>query len=125
MKFCFNQTPVDPMGEPSSLRPADFWGRNTYDHLITLLPQLMTDDGVTYMMQISVLGQQETMRNLENVGLHAEVIDFSFFHFGPSFMENIEHIFHVEELSDAYHLSFAEEQVMVIYLLEIKRQDKT
>ena len=41
------------------------------------------------------------------------------FHFSPVFYENIDQIRRVEELSDAYHLTFGDEDVMVMYLLEI------
>ena len=103
------QTPVDPHKGESCLRPADFWGRNIFDHLINLLPGLLEDGGVAYLMQISVLSRRETVRLMRRAGLQCKVIDFSFFQFGESFMENIEQIRHVEELSDAYHLSLADE----------------
>jgi hypothetical protein len=51
------------------------------------------------------------------------VVDFSFFHFSPTFYENIEQIHRVEQLSDAYHLTFGEADVMVMYLLEVTRQN--
>ena len=114
------QMPVDPMGETTSHRPVDFWGRNLLDHLISLLPDMLEEDGVAYVMQISVLGQLRTIEILERSGFGCKVIDFSLFHFGPVFQENIEQIRRVEELSDAYHLSFGEDEVMVMYLLEIR-----
>ncbi len=117
------QTPVDPHGGESCLRPADFWGRNTFDHLITLLPKMMAEGGTAYIMQISVLSRAETERLLRGAGLTCKVIDFSFFNFGEGFLANLDQIRHVEELSDAYHLSFADEQVMVMYLLEVTRQN--
>ncbi len=113
------QTPVNPHEGESCLRPADFWGRNIFDHLIALLPKLLEAGGIAYLMQISVLSREETVRLMRKAGLQCKVIDFSFFQFGESFMANIDHIRHVEELSDAYHLSLAEEQVMVMYLLEV------
>ncbi len=116
------QTPVDPHKGESCLRPADFWGRNVFDHLINLLPGLLEEGGIAYLMQISVLSQRETVRLMRKAGLKCKVIDFSFFQFGESFMENIEQIRHVEELSDAYHLSLADEQVMVMYLFEVTRR---
>ena len=47
------------------------------------------------------------------------LFDFSFFQFSPVFYQNIGQIRRVEELSDAYHLTFGDDQVMVIYLLEV------
>ena len=61
-----------------------------------------------------------TVEILERSGFRCKVIDFSLFHFGPVFQENIEQIRRVEELSDAYHLTFGEDEVMVMYLLEIR-----
>ncbi|MCH8295016.1 hypothetical protein IH992_28365, partial [Candidatus Poribacteria bacterium] len=114
------QMPVDPMGEMTGHRPADFWGRNMLDHLISLLPDLLEDDGITYLMQISVLSQMRTAELLRAVGFDAKVIDFSFFHFSPTFHQNIDQIRRVEELSEAFHLTFGEDQIMVMYLLEVK-----
>ena len=116
------QMPVDPMGEATGHRPVDFWGRNMLDHLISLLPDLLEEDGVAYLMQISVLSQLRTAELLEAAGFDCRVVDFSFFHFSELFFRNLEQIRRVEELSDAYHLSFGRDQVMVMYLLEVKRR---
>ena len=113
------QMPVDPMGETTSHRPADFWGRNMLDHLISLLPNLLEDGGTAYLMQISALSRLRTAELLEAAGFNAKVIDFSFFQFSPVFYQNISQIQRVEQLSDAYHLTFGDDQVMVMYLLEV------
>ncbi len=89
------------------------------DHLILLLPEVLEDDGVAYLMQISALGQLRTAELLNEAGFDAKVIDFSFFHFSPVTYQHIDQIRHVEELSDAFHLTFGEEEVMVMYLLEL------
>ena len=52
--------PVDPYDQPNSHRPLDFWGRNLFDHLVTLLPRLLSTDGVAYLMQLSILCQART-----------------------------------------------------------------
>ena len=113
------QVPVDPYGEVTGHRPVDFWGRNLVDHLISILPDLLAPDGVAYLMQLSILGQTRTAQLLEAAGLQAKVIDFNTFGFGPVFTNNIEHIREVEQLSDAYHLTFENTEVMVAYLLEV------
>ena len=118
------QMPVDPLGEMTSHRPADFWGRNMLDHLISLLPDLLEDGGTAYLMQISALSRLRTVELLEAAGFDAKVIDFSFFHFSPVFYQNISQIQRVEQLSDAYHLTFGDDQVMVMYLLEVVYQAK-
>ena len=116
------QMPVDPYEEPSGHRPLDYWGRNLVDHFIRLLPRLLAADGVAYLMQLSIVGAAETTRLLADNGFAAEVVDFSFFPFGTAFEPNREQISRVEESSDAYHLRFGTEDVMVAYLLEIRRE---
>ncbi len=115
------QMPVDPLGEITGHRPVDYWGRSLLDHLILHLPDMLADNGVAYVMQISILGQLRTAELLAEAGLDSKIVDFSFFHFGPAFDENIEQIRRVEQLSDAYHLTFGEDEVMAMYLLEITR----
>jgi S-methylmethionine-dependent homocysteine/selenocysteine methylase/SAM-dependent methyltransferase len=115
------QMPVDPFSEPTGHRPLDYWGRSLLDHLLRLLPSLVTDDGRAYVMQLSIVGQLETARQLERLGLESRVVDFSFFPFGPIFEENAEQIRRVEELSDAYHLVLAGQDLMIAYLLEAGR----
>jgi SAM-dependent methyltransferase len=113
------QMPVDPYDQPNSHRPLDFWGRNLFDHLIMLLPRLLTRDGVAYVMQLSILGQARTAELLAGAGFEARVADFAFFDFHALFKERKEQIDRVEQLSDAYHLRFRDEDVMVAYLLEV------
>src|SRR5262249_45526337 len=116
------QMPVDPYRQTSSHRPVDFWGRNLLDHLIGLLPDLLGPGGVAYVMQVSILGQLRTEELLARAGLEGRVADFSFFPFSPVFHENLGQIQRVEQLSDAYHLTFGDEHVMALYLLEITRR---
>jgi hypothetical protein len=73
-------------------------------------------------MQISILGQLRTAELLDEAGFVGRVIDFAFFHFSPVFYENIEQINRVEQLSDAYHLQFGQDDVMVMYLVEVRRK---
>jgi len=113
------QMPVDPYDQPNSHRPLDFWGRNLLDHLMTLLPRLLTATGTAYVMQLSILGQARTAELLARAGYAARVVDFAFFDFHQLFKERKSQIERVEDLSDAYHLQFRDEDVMVAYLLEI------
>ena len=114
------QMPVDPFEEPTGHRPLDYWGRNLLDHLLGLLPQLLTPKGSAYVMQLSIIGQAETSRVLAENQLRGRVVDFSFFPFGPAIERNGAQIERVEERSDAYHLRLKDEDVMVAYLLEIQ-----
>ena len=117
------QMPVDPFERPTSHRPLDFWGRNLIDHLIALLPRLLSADGRAYVMQLSIVGQQRTATLLEQHGLSARVVEFSPFPFTPLFSQRKSQIERVEQLSDAYHLKFGGDDVMVAYLLEIRRRE--
>ncbi len=118
------QMPVDPFEQVSTHRPLDYWGRNLIDHLIGLLPSALADDGVAYVMQLSIIGQQRTAQQLQALGYSSRVVDFAFFEFHELFKEKSPQIDRVEELSDAYHLRLGGEDVMVAYLIEITRRNQ-
>jgi hypothetical protein len=113
------QMPVDPFEQGIGHRPRDYWGRNLVDHLIRKLPKALATGGVAYLMHLSILSQQRTAELLDERGFKSRVVDFSFFGFTEPFLEQREQILRVEALSDAYHLTFADEDVMVAYLIEI------
>lgn len=115
------QMPTDPKGNISGHRPVDYWGRNLLDHCIGLLPQLLSDDGVAYLMQISLLGQHETERLLVDAGFQSRVVDYSLYQFTPVFLDNLPQIERVEAASDAYHFTFKDTHVMTMYLIEVRR----
>jgi len=115
------QMPTDPLGEFGSHRPVDYWGRNLLDHLITVLPNLMKDDGVAYIMQISLLSQAQTEQMLRRGSLQARVLDFNLYNFSNVFLDNLEQIRRVEQSSDAYHFQCGDEHVMAMYLLEVTK----
>ena len=116
------QMPVDPYEQFTGHRPLDYWGRNLVDHLIGLLPRLLADGGVAYVMQLSIVSQLDTVAHLEAAGLAGRVVDFGFFPFSEAFEGNRAQIERVEQLSDAYHLRLGHADVMVAYLLEIERR---
>ena len=116
------QMPIDPFEQATSHRPLDYWGRNLLDHLIHILPEALAEDGTAYIMQLSIIGEERTAELLERHGYQARVVDFSFFEFSSLFNEKSEQIARVEEHSDAYHLTFGGSEVMVAYLLEIKKK---
>jgi S-methylmethionine-dependent homocysteine/selenocysteine methylase len=102
------QLPVDPFDEPTGHRPLDYWGRTLLDHFLR--------------MQLSIVGQQATERLLASAGLQARVVDFGFFPFGTLFAKGKAQIERVEALSDAYHITMADEDVMAAYLLEVTHE---
>jgi S-methylmethionine-dependent homocysteine/selenocysteine methylase/SAM-dependent methyltransferase len=115
------QMPVDPYEQVSTHRPLDYWGRNLLDHLISLLSDALADDGVAYILQLSIIGQQRTIEQLDALGYRSRVVDFGFFEFHDLFAGKSEQIRRVEELSDAYHLNLGDREVMVAYLIEVTR----
>jgi cyclopropane fatty-acyl-phospholipid synthase-like methyltransferase len=115
------QMPVDPYEQATTHRPLDFWGRNLIDHLLTHLPDMLAADGVAYVMQMSILSQQRTAALLEELGYTARVVDYTFYDFHQLFTDRLNQIHRVEELSDAHHFSFDDSNVIVAYLLEIRR----
>ena len=116
------QMPVDPFEQFTGHRPLDYWGRNLVDHLIRLLPRLLEEEGVAYVMQLSILSQLQTGEFLREAGLSARVVDFGFFPFTEAFERHRPQIERVEELSDAYHLGPGDAPTMVAYLLEVGRE---
>ncbi|MEX2420647.1 MAG: homocysteine S-methyltransferase family protein, partial [Actinomycetota bacterium] len=82
------QMPVDPFGEVGGHRPLDYWGRNMVDHFVRLLPRLLADGGVAYLMQLSIISQLKTAELLESLGLRGRVVDLGFFFFSDVFEEN-------------------------------------
>ncbi len=105
------QMPVDPFEQVSTHRRLDYWGRNLVDHLIALLPKALADDGVAYLMQLSIIGEQRSVAQLDALGYQSRVVDFAFFEFHELFDEKSDQIARVEALSDAYHLKLGDQDV--------------
>jgi cyclopropane fatty-acyl-phospholipid synthase-like methyltransferase len=118
------QMPVDPFEEYTGHRPLDFWGRNLLDQLFSLLPQVLAADGVAYVMQLSIISQQETAKALERLGLQGRIVDFAMLPFTPVFQRNMTQIQRVEDLSDAYHITIGGEDLLVGYVLEVTRPER-
>ena len=75
---------------------------------------------MAYVVQLSILSQGHTADALAARGFVAQAVDYTLFSFPPEQEESRAQIARVEELSDAYHLTVGEEQVMVAYLLEVR-----
>jgi len=117
------QSPADPLEHLFSHRPVDYWGRSLIDQLLTKLPDALAPEGVAYVMHLSVLSQTRTDQILEQVGLESRVVDYGLFPFPPLIAHNRTQVGRVEEQSDAYHLRIGDDDVLISYLLEIKRRD--
>jgi S-methylmethionine-dependent homocysteine/selenocysteine methylase len=113
------QVPVDPF-ERATHRPLDYWGRNLLDHLLGLLPRLLAEGGVAYVMQLSILSQVRTAELLDQAGLVGRVVDYGLFAATSVFAEHAEQIQRVEQLSDAYHFALGDQMVLVAYLIEVR-----
>jgi hypothetical protein len=113
------RAPDDPFEQVSTHRPLDYWGGNLIDHLISLLPDALADDGVAYILQLSIIGQQRTAEQLRALGYQSRVVDYGFFEFHEPLANKSPQITRVEELSDAYHLNLGDRDVMVDYLVEV------
>ena len=112
------QRPADPFGQIVSHRRVDYWGRNLLDHTIGLLPEALADDGVAYLVQLSIVGEHRTLELLDSLGLQARVLDFAFAEMTapPAQVER------VEAQSDAYHLKLGPQAMLIAYLLEVTRE---
>ena len=117
------QLPVDPFEQVTTHRPLDYWGRNLIDQLVAKLPEALADGGVAYVMQLSIIGRERTVEQLERAGFASRLADFGFFEFSDLFARAREQIARVEQLSDAYHLTLDGHEVMVAYLIEVTRKE--
>jgi release factor glutamine methyltransferase len=121
---CLCQTPVDPFQQVTGHRPLDYWGRGLVDQLIAKLPAALAPDGRAYVVHLSILSREETVRRLRRAGLAAEVVDFQVHPFHqPETDPSLAQIRRVEELSDAYHLRVGDDDYMAAYLLEVRHAD--
>ena len=113
------QIGVDPY-TISSHRPVDYWGRSIMDRIITLLPHILKDNGIAYIMHLSITSLSQTERVIETAGMQFELRDeHGFLPFGEAFEENREQIELIESKSDAYHVKIAGTDYAVAHILEI------
>jgi hypothetical protein len=117
------QTPGDPFAPAVSHRPRDFWGRNLIDHLIGLLATALAEDGVAYLVVLSILDQRRTTGLLGRAGFSSRVVDFALVGLEEAGDQDVEQLARVEERSDAYHLDFGGSDALIAYLLEVSRSE--
>jgi S-methylmethionine-dependent homocysteine/selenocysteine methylase/SAM-dependent methyltransferase len=114
-----DQRPADPATQDTTHRQVDFWGRNLLDHLIGLLPEALDEDGVAYVVQLSIVGEQRTVQRLEHLGYGVRVVDYAVVPLESMVEGASDQIKHVEAHSDAYGLRVGDQDLVVAYLLEI------
>jgi len=114
-----DQKPADPVTQDTSHRQVDFWGRNLIDHLIGLLPEALDPDGVAYVVQLSIVGEQRTVQRLEHLGYTVRVVDYAVVPLDSVVEGSSGQIKHVASHSDAYGLTVGDQDLVVAYLLEI------
>jgi release factor glutamine methyltransferase len=114
-----DQKPADPVTQDTSHRQVDFWGRNLLDHLIGLLPEALDPDGVAYVVQLSIVGEQRTVQRLEHLGYTVRVVDYAVVPLDSVVEGSGGQIKHVASHSDAYGLTVGDQDLVVAYLLEI------
>jgi release factor glutamine methyltransferase len=119
---CVDQTPVDPEQHVTGHRPIDYWGRTPLDPVLTKLADALAPEGVAYVVQLSILSQRRTAELLAACGFEVRVVDYGVFGFGPELDEHRAQIGRVERLSDAAHLRVGDRDLLVAYLLEIRRR---
>ena len=116
-----DQVPADPAAQDTTHRQVDFWGRNLLDHLIGLLPEALDDDGVAYVVQLSIVGEQRTVERLDHLGYDVRIADYAVVPLETVVEHPSRQIEHVELHSDAYHLTVGDQDMVVVYLLEITK----
>jgi cyclopropane fatty-acyl-phospholipid synthase-like methyltransferase len=114
------QKPTDPFERSAGHRVPDYWGRNLVDQLVAKLPEALAPEGVAYVVQLSILSRETTAEMLAAHGFVAQPVDYTMFAFPSEQDESRAQIGRVEDLSDAYHLTVGEQDVMVAYLLEVR-----
>ena len=118
---CVDQTPVDPEQHVIGHRPIDYWGRTPLDPVLTKLADALAPEGVAYVVQLSILSQRRTAELLAAAGLEVRVVEYDIYPFPPELDEHRAQIGRVEQLSDAAHPRAGERDLLVAYLLEIRR----
>lgn len=116
------QTPVDPFEQVTGHRPRDYWGRGLLDQLIGKLPEALAPEGRAYVVQLSIVSQQQTLERLAEAGLVAEVVEYQVHPFHAELEQSRAQIERVEQLSDAHHVTIGASDFLVAYLLEIRHR---
>jgi len=116
------QAPVDPLSQLSSHRPTDYWGRGLVDAVIGKLPLALAAEGQALLAVTSLLSREQTLERVSRVGLSARVVSWELQDLPREYVEQREHLAHIEQLSDGYALHLGDQDVLVTYVLEIRHR---
>jgi S-methylmethionine-dependent homocysteine/selenocysteine methylase/SAM-dependent methyltransferase len=119
---CVEQIPVDPEQHVAGHRPVDYWGRTPLEPVLAKLADALAPEGVAYVVQLSILSQRRTAELLAAAGLSVHVVDYEVFPFPAELDEHRAQIRRVERFSDASHVRSGGCDLLVAYLLEIRRR---
>lgn len=118
---CLDQTPVDPFQQVGGHRPVDYWGRTPFDQLVSKLGEALAPDGVAYLTHLSILSQVQTDALLREAGLRARIVDYRVVRPPERLAGHMSQVRRVEALTDAYLLHLGELELLVAYVLEVRR----
>ncbi len=119
---CVEQTPVDPESHATGHRPIDYWGRTPLDPVLTKLADALAPEGIAYVLQLSILSQRRTAELLAAAGMDVRVVEYGVFPFPAELEKHRAQVTRVERLSDASHIRAGDRDLLVAYLLEIRRR---
>ena len=119
---CVEQTPVDPESHATGHRPIDYWGRTPLDPVLTKLADALAPEGVAYVVQLSILSQRRTAELLAAAGMEVRVVEYGIFPFPDELEKHRAQVTRVERMSDAGHIRAGDRDLLVAYLLEIRRR---
>ena len=119
---CVDQTPVDPESHATGHTPVDYWGRTPLDPVLTKLAHALAPEGVAYVVQLSILSQRRTAELLAAAGMEVRVVEYGVFAFPAELEKQRAQIARVERLSDAGHIRVGDRDLLVAYLLEMRRR---
>ena len=119
---CVEQTPVDPESHATGHRPIDYWGRTPLDPVLTKLADALAPEGVAYVVQLSILSQRRTAELLAAAGMEVRVVEYAVLPFPAELEKHRAQVARVERLSDASHIRVGDRDLLVAYLLEIRRR---
>lgn len=114
------QVPLAPATRLTSHRPADYWGRGLVDQVIRKLPSALAAEGTALVTLTSLISRDRTLDLIAQVGLTATVVAWDVERVSDEVRDHPEHVAQVEQLSDGYTLTVADDQLLAVYVVELR-----